>query len=991
MPCSQACLQPLLEKLDELCSRPWTERLEFVRRIAEQVARLHERGVVHRNIVLESLLVDDQFDPRLPEPPASRRFGGDADLDFCPPDLAGARAVDLPADAAVAARLLEKSGQEANPQRIDIYQLGTLLCRLLTGHTIRDYMVSPTVKSLVPSPARRCLAMAIGFDADERYEDCGRMIAEIDELLQEAQAAPAPPGTADTWPPGQVGAWGSTAVNGSGCGTGPVRSERAEPLPFQRLGPFEILERIGAGGMGDVYKGYDETLQRIVAVKVLPPELARSADLLERFRCEASAVARLNHPNIVPIYYVGEDDQRHFFAMQYIEGESLAEWLERQGGVSLTEALKVLEQCLAGLEATHAQGLVHRDITPANILIERATGRAVLIDFGLVRRMDGAARLTTPGAIMGTADYLAPEQARGRQADHRADLYAVGVLMYQLLAGRLPFSGDTATSVIFQHAHEHPQPLGALVPDLPPALVCMVERLLEKAPARRYQTAGEVLAELHAIGQTQGASNPPTDHAQQEAKVPGIAPSAKADGRLRRFSMIAHRPGNRMALGVGLTAVVVLAVSAAWLSAPGATATVEDPAKSMVVVGRGERLPEAEWVDVLRVVDPSWDAVSGRWYYRGTDLTAGPEPFSRLMLPVELQGSYDLEFEFTRLTEHDWPTGLIFPVGSRACLLYLDAWQVHGLERINGRMVEDRLNPAVRRPSILLSGQRYAVTVAVRLEGDRAKIDVTLDGEPLVSWSGRQESLDVASWWRLPNPLRPALLAHGAAATYHVALVRVVSGESRMTTRPQPPAVDLDDPQWADLLAGLDLERDTIHGRWRQVEDGVAVAPAAQDDPFVRLMLPHSVEGSYDLMAEFTRTLGADSVTFTLPVGARQCTLHLSAASGQIGGLERIDGLAIGSRYNPAVRRPSALVNGRRYQVLAQVRTDGKNASVAVWFDGKPFVQWAGCQDLLSLDCVWMLPEAWRVGLGANRNNVTFHTVRMRSVAQEIRQRTEDP
>src|SRR5262249_30893716 len=193
--------------------------------------------------------------------------------------------------------------------------------------------------------------------------------------------------------------------------------------------------RLGRGGMGDVYLAHEEALRRRVAVKVLPRELARDANLVRRFHQEAAAVARLEHPNVVPIYYSGQDAGHHFFVMQYVEGESLAQRLERQGRLSAADALSILEQCLTGLSAAHAAGLVHRDVKPANILIDGKTGRALVADFGLARMSD-ASGPTTTGQVLGTVDYIAPEQALGQPVDGRTDLYALGVVAFQMLSGR---------------------------------------------------------------------------------------------------------------------------------------------------------------------------------------------------------------------------------------------------------------------------------------------------------------------------------------------------------------------------------------------------------------------------------------------------------------------------------------------------------------------------------------------------------------------------
>jgi formylglycine-generating enzyme required for sulfatase activity/serine/threonine protein kinase len=273
----------------------------------------------------------------------------------------------------------------------------------------------------------------------------------------------------------------------------------AEEVPFDRLGHFQIVQRIGHGGMGDVYKGYDASLDRYVAIKVLPAALARDEDFVRRFHVEATAVAKLAHPNVVPIHFIGQDGGHHFFAMQFIEGESLSQRLARQRRLPVEQATPIVEQCLAGLEAAHAQGLVHRDVKPGNVLLDRRSGQAVLVDFGLVRQMGAAAQMTATGVVMGTVDYIAPEQARGQKVDGRSDIYSLGVMFYQLLAGRLPFTADTPTAMIFQHAYEEPFPLTKAAPDVPQPLVEIIARMMAKDPAERYDSCAAVLADLRAF------------------------------------------------------------------------------------------------------------------------------------------------------------------------------------------------------------------------------------------------------------------------------------------------------------------------------------------------------------------------------------------------------------------------------------------------------------------------------------------------------------
>ena len=479
----------LSEKFSELAARPLVDRLLAVRQLAEQVRELHARGWTHRDISPETVRLNDQMRLLLGALPARRRLGGeDSDPEICPPDLSGRQAMELPDDLAVAARLLENNHFAISPQRIDLYQLGVLLCRLLTGHSIREYMISPTVKNLVPAAAQRCLVRAIGFDAEDPYKDCDALIAGLDEAVRSASGDTAA-ALVDTWSSvaGRQSAEKpalSAEDTGRGPQAGPPRGlAEAGELPFRELGGFQVLAQIGSGGMGDVYKGYDQSLARVVALKVLPPELARDREFVKRFQSEAAAVARLSHPNLVGVYCTGEDAGRYFFAMQYVEGESLARHLDRQPQPPLDQSLDIIAQCLAGLEAAHAEGLIHRDIKPGNILIERDTGRAVLIDFGLVRQMHGGVPLTAPGTVMGTADSIAPEQAQGKAVDGRADLYAIGVLMYRLLAGRLPFSGETPMAVIYQHAHEAAPSLSALRRPCP-SLCAHRPAAVEQGPGR---------------------------------------------------------------------------------------------------------------------------------------------------------------------------------------------------------------------------------------------------------------------------------------------------------------------------------------------------------------------------------------------------------------------------------------------------------------------------------------------------------------------------
>ncbi|GAG25813.1 unnamed protein product, partial [marine sediment metagenome] len=249
----------------------------------------------------------------------------------------------------------------------------------------------------------------------------------------------------------------------------------------------------------------------------------------------------------------------------------------------------------------------------------------------------------------------------------------------------------------------------------------------------------------------------------------------------------------------------------------------------------------------------------------------------RVMLPLEIDGSYDLGAEFTR-TKADSTIIVVFPVGDRSCQLALSAFSqtVHGLGLIDGKNPDDRSNPATYRQGKLVNDRRYHVLLSVRTKKDEATIDVSLDGKPIITWSGKQSSLAVAPGQQLPYPKRASLGAHRSQVTFHSASLRSTSGKTTLAPHPQPPFDGAAKGRWVDLLADANLDRDTIHGRWFRQEGAVAVAPASAAEDLVRLMLPEVVEGSYDLEAEFTRTVGSSTVAINLPVGNRACTLRFS-------------------------------------------------------------------------------------------------------------------
>jgi predicted Ser/Thr protein kinase len=258
-------------------------------------------------------------------------------------------------------------------------------------------------------------------------------------------------------------------------------------------GRYRLERELGRGGMGVVYLARELNLDRAVALKVLPPELATSGELRERFLREARTAALLSHPNIVPIHHAGEASGFAFFAMGFVDGENLAEHLRARGRLSPHDTVRVLREAAWALAYAHARGVVHRDVKPENIMLERATGRVLVTDFGIARD-ERVTSLTEQGRVLGTVHYMSPEQATGDALDGRSDLYSLGVVGFLALTGRLPFTADAPGAVLVMHATRAAPRVREAAADVPEALARVIDRCLAKSPEERFAT-GEALAD----------------------------------------------------------------------------------------------------------------------------------------------------------------------------------------------------------------------------------------------------------------------------------------------------------------------------------------------------------------------------------------------------------------------------------------------------------------------------------------------------------------
>ena len=306
-------------------------------------------------------------------------------------------------------------------------------------------------------------------------------------------------------------------------------------FPQILAGRYEIRDLIGSGGMAEVHLGYDKRLSRIIAIKLLRSDIAGDPTFQARFRREAQSAAALNHPTIVAVYDSGEEEftapngstrSVPYIVMEYVEGHTVRELLGDGEAVPIPEAVEITTGVLDALEYSHRAGIVHRDIKPGNIMLT-STGAVKVMDFGIARAIeDSAATVTQTHAVVGTAQYLSPEQARGELVDARSDLYSTGCLLYELLTGQPPFTGDSAVAIAYQHVREIPKPPSALAADVPESLDRVVLKALAKARDDRYQDAAHMRTELLAAARGMAVSAPATETWQSTTAMPSAtAPS----------------------------------------------------------------------------------------------------------------------------------------------------------------------------------------------------------------------------------------------------------------------------------------------------------------------------------------------------------------------------------------------------------------------------------------------------------------------------------
>ncbi|MFZ2173360.1 MAG: Stk1 family PASTA domain-containing Ser/Thr kinase, partial [Rhodococcus sp. (in: high G+C Gram-positive bacteria)] len=298
---------------------------------------------------------------------------------------------------------------------------------------------------------------------------------------------------------------------------------------------YELGEILGFGGMSEVHLARDVRLSRDVAIKVLRADLARDPSFYLRFRREAQNAAALNHPAIVAVYDTGEAETEAgplpYIVMEYVEGDTLRDIVRRDGPMSPRQAMEVISDVCAALDFSHRNGIVHRDVKPANVMINRA-GAVKVMDFGIARAIsDASSPMTQTAAVIGTAQYLSPEQARGEQVDARSDVYSLGCVLFEILTGEPPFKGDSPVAVAYQHVREDPQTPSAVNPDIPPELDSVILKAMSKNPANRYQSAADMRSDLVRVLGGQRPSAPTVMSDEDRTTILGAVDTGASNHR----------------------------------------------------------------------------------------------------------------------------------------------------------------------------------------------------------------------------------------------------------------------------------------------------------------------------------------------------------------------------------------------------------------------------------------------------------------------------
>lgn len=322
------------------------------------------------------------------------------------------------------------------------------------------------------------------------------------------------------------------------------------------LGRYEIIEKIGEGGMAVVYKAKDRLLNRYVAIKILRPEFVKDEQFVENFRKESQAAAGLSHPNIVNVYDVGKEGNIHFIVMELIDGKPLSQVIDEKGRLDYKEAISIARQVASALSLAHKNQIIHRDVKPHNILIT-STGTAKLADFGIARAVSKASIAEGSEKIMGSVHYFSPEQARGAYVDERSDIYSLGIVLYEMLTGKVPFDGDNPISIALMHINDPMPSVSSQVPGIPPQLEKVIEKATDKYQSNRYKTADEMIEDLDNIDFITKVMGSSIFESQLEKKDEDISDAIKEAEDVKKRED-EKKPANKTKLFIIIASVIIV-------------------------------------------------------------------------------------------------------------------------------------------------------------------------------------------------------------------------------------------------------------------------------------------------------------------------------------------------------------------------------------------------------------------------------------------------
>ncbi len=458
-----------------------------------------------------------------------------------------------------------------------------------------------------------------------------------------------------------------------------------DPTKFGRIGSYEVVGLIGVGGAGIVLKAFDARLHRFVAIKTLLPALASSVLARRRFERESRAVAAISHENVVPIYAVDAHNGHPYIAMHYVDGQSLQRRLHEHGPLEPLEIARLAAQIARGLAAAHAQGIIHRDVKPANILLERAVDRALVSDFGLARVVDEAT--THSSAVTGTPQYMSPEQCQGVTADQRSDLFSLGSVLYAMCVGRAPFRSDTLMGMLRKVCETTPRDVREMNPDIPSWLAGLIDRLMQKHPEARFKSASEVAEILEA--EIAHMQSPSTVVAPPREWLPKPAAQPIATSTLRRFIM----PVATTVLGA-LLAVAALQVQSDKPSQGEITINRLDSGQAVIAKAKGHNEAKLEMREVMSFAADSLSALDIRVDAGNLQFSTHAEP--EVLVEVVRRFKIEDEAEAKRIAEQHRVAGAV-----RDSKLVVEAKMDEALKKSEDRHKIYNVNFIVKLPETI--------------------------------------------------------------------------------------------------------------------------------------------------------------------------------------------------------------------------------------------------------------------------------------------------